>query len=122
MTQGPRATIVGNFILATAGLLLSVFPAQAAPKFSYGGGDGSSVEQAVIIEAPDPFTGVDAEYQFLSERLGKRDVDWTVVKQANLRAKGREYDRITVELKPSGKKVDYYFDITNFYGKIPGLE
>jgi len=106
MTQGPRAAIVGQLILGMVGLLLSVFPAQAAPKFSSGGGDGSNVEQAVIIEAPDPFTGVDAEYQFLSERLGKRDIDWAVVHQTNLNIKGREYDRLTVESRPSGKKVE----------------
>lgn len=122
MTRSPRMVTLSIFFFATLGLPPSALPVQEASKFSYGGGDGSSVEQAVIIEAPDSFTGVDAEYQFLSEHLGRRDVDWTVVKQANLRVKDREYDRITVELKPSGKKVDYYFDITSFYGKIPGLE
>jgi hypothetical protein len=80
----------------------------------YGGGDGTSIEQAVVIlGAPDHRAGVLAEYAWLQRRFpagGRR------TQQALIRVNGRLYDRPDVEL-PDGERRPVFFDITDFFGR-----
>lgn len=79
------------------------------------GGNGSSKEDAVIIEAPQESLGIAAEYEILSEIYGEKDHDWKLLKQILIKDGNKNYDLITIE----GKGIEYevWFDITGFYGK-----
>ena len=93
-------------------------PAPASPgPVHFDGGDGSSMATAVVIVgAPNEQVGVDAEYDWLARKLGRRGVDWTLGSQGLRNIKGRAYDVITVTVR--GKKRNIYFDISDFFGKF----
>lgn len=92
--KGPEAVKIGNLV--------------------FEGGDGSSVEQAVIIRnAKNEEEGVDAE----SRWIRKVHPGWRKGNQALLNVKGRSYDQIEYET-PAGKSRTIYFDITEFFGKF----
>lgn len=79
------------------------------------GGNGSSKEDAVIIEAPKESIGIAAEYEVLAEIYGEKYHDWKLLKQTLIQDGNRSFDLITIE----GKGIEYevWFDITAFYGK-----
>jgi hypothetical protein len=75
--------------------------------------DGSSITSAVVIQAKDESTGVAAEYQWIADRFpGYRRVG-----QALLNKDGRDYDTLDITTS-SGEHKKFYFDITNFFGKL----
>jgi hypothetical protein len=80
---------------------------------SYSGGDGSSIENAVIIGAPNNFIGVDAEYDWIK----KNHPTWRLEQQSLMNAGGKMYDKMDFRT-PEGGAVTLYFDITNFFGKM----
>ncbi len=84
----------------------------------FSGGSGESMADAVVINADDHFRGVGAEYEYLSRRYGRRNVDWSLVSQALTKEteSGRRYDILTIRLK-SGEAREIYFDITQFFGR-----
>lgn len=75
--------------------------------------DGSSMASAVIIQAPDESTGVAAEYQWIADRFP----GYTRGGQALLNQDGRFYDALDITTA-SGEHKKFYFDITNFFGKL----
>jgi hypothetical protein len=82
-------------------------------KLVFEGGDGSSIEQAVVIKnAKNEEEGVDAEAKWVR----KVHHGWEKGNQALLSDKGRHYDRIEYTT-PKGKTETVYFDITEFFGK-----
>lgn len=81
----------------------------------YRGGDGSSMEQAVIIRAPNHVAGIDAEYYWAR----KNHPTWSQRTQALVAGDdGKQYDIIDY-ITPEGKTITIYFDITDFFGKRP---
>ena len=77
------------------------------------GGDGSSMEQAVLIRhAKTEEEGVDAEAKWIR----KIHPGWRKGNQALLGDKGKHYDRIEYTT-PDGKTETIFFDITEFFGK-----
>ena len=83
----------------------------------YFGGNGHSIEEAILINKNSEFEGVAAEYEFLELKYGKRDVDWYLKKQILLEENGKHYDKLIIKLK-NGQELIYYFDISLFYGKL----
>ncbi len=80
----------------------------------YEGGDGSSIEKAVIIKnAKNTMEGVRAE----SDWIAKVHPGWKKGNQALISHNGRHYDRIQYTT-PSGETKTIYFDITEFFGKF----
>ena len=78
------------------------------------GGDGSSMEQAVVIKhAKNEEEGVEAEAKWIK----KVHPGWRKGKQALMGKNGKDYDRIEYET-PDGKTAVIYFDITDFFGKF----
>lgn len=82
------------------------------------GGDGLSLENAVIITAKSETTGVAAEYDYVASKYGARNVEWKILSQAVQNNKNKTYDVLTIQLTKNDEKLDIYFDITNFYGKF----
>lgn len=83
------------------------------PAISYSGGDGSSLEKAVIIKGATEETGVRAEYSYIEKHYPgfKRGA------QSLQNSKGRMFDAIEFTTA-DGKKKTIYFDITDFFGKL----
>lgn len=86
---------------------------------TYKGGDGSSIDDAIEIQGASSIEeGVTSEYQYISNRFGKRGIDWELEEQ-RLRSFdeiGKHYDMINIRLMDGTKKT-LYFDITSFFGK-----
>lgn len=80
---------------------------------SYSGGDGSSIENAVIIEASKESVGIRAEYNWIK----KNHPDWQLQLQSLMSANGKMYDKMLYKT-PQGQTSTVYFDITNFFGKM----
>jgi len=90
----------------------------AKPKITFRGGPGDTPATAVVISgAPNSRVGIAAEYYYLEQKFGQPNVDWKLKRQSVLHVKGRDYDRMEIELKDGGKK-DVFFDITEFFGKL----
>ena len=87
---------------------------QENPGIQYGGGDGLSLATAVVIlHAKGESDGVRAEYHWIATHYP----DWKVRGQALLQGKKGIYDKI-VCVKPDGKTVDIFFEISGFFGKF----
>ncbi|MEY2606522.1 MAG: hypothetical protein QOH31_4344 [Verrucomicrobiota bacterium] len=78
------------------------------------GGDGSSLENAIIIlGATSESAGVDAEHRYLSRHFPGS----AVVQQALLHQAGKVFDRLEIRTATNASTV-VYFDITDFFGKF----
>ena len=84
---------------------------------AYSGGDGSSEENAVIINCDNSLFGISFEYSYIEYLYGKQNEDWTVKQQSLFHKNGKSYDKIEIELKNGSKKI-IYFDATKFLGKF----
>ena len=76
------------------------------------GGDGSSIEKAIIISDCNNTEGVHQEYVEVEKRFGK----YRLIRQVLLNQEGKMYDKLELELE-NGEVIDLYFDITHFFGK-----
>jgi hypothetical protein len=87
-------------------------PLSAGP-VQFGGGDGHSVESAVVIQgAKHEKDGIAAEHLYLSQNFGS----WFLKQQVLLNQKGRVYDRMEIA-DQNGKQRTVFFDITDFFSK-----
>ena len=68
------------------------------PTSRYSGGDGSSIEKAVVVHAPDRPSGIWAEYAWLEARFGERDVDWSCEGKTLVFADDIPFDVIDVQI------------------------
>ena len=84
----------------------------------YSGGEGTSQEDAIIINCTQTTVGVSAEYEWIEYKYGKRDTDWTLEIQYNGNSNdGKVYDTLTINLSDGTSKT-IIFDITSFYGRF----
>jgi hypothetical protein len=124
----PFAVVGANlFATAVAFRVVRAHPYTAAAAFRslkgdalmarYTGGNGNSVEEAVIIEdVPNHYEGISAEYEWLAREFGPRGEAWELELQALLERDERCYDQMTLRLS-NGRRVVVYFDITGFFGE-----
>jgi hypothetical protein len=82
----------------------------------YSGGDGSSIEAAVVITTTHTAEGIQAEYDYISNIYGQNGRDWKPLKQALLHHADKPYDALSIVLS-SGDQKTLYFDIHQFFGK-----
>jgi len=83
----------------------------------YAGGNGTSEAEAVVISATTPTVGIHAEYQWIEQHYGKRDVDWTCGLRFHRKADdGKSYETFQINPK-DGSQVNVVFDIYSFYGR-----
>lgn len=81
---------------------------------------GETLKDAIeIINAADTNEGVTAEYSYLRLKFQSLSKEFNVVRQELFPRSGRHYDILTVEFA-GGKQENYYFDITEFFGKFTG--
>jgi len=83
----------------------------------YKGGDGLSKEKAVIIlDANNEFEGVDSEYLWLEEKYGQENVKWKMIDQTLLDEGDKQFDLLKIKFS-NGNTKEFWFDITEFFGK-----
>ena len=89
--------------------------AVSPPGIQYGGGDGSSMEKAILVTgAKGQGDGVHAEYQWLKQHFP----DYKLTTQSEIMsADGKSYDLMEISTA-EGKKREIWFDITNFAGSF----
>ena len=75
------------------------------------GGDGSSIENAIVISNCNNSEGIRQEYIEVQKRFG----NYKLIQQSLLNVDERMYDKLELEIE--GKEIDVFFDITDFFGK-----
>lgn len=85
---------------------------------SYSGGDGSTPDQAVVIQdVSSNREGVRAEYEYLRRLYGERGKDWELKEQSMFETNdGKQVDKLVVKTDSEGTET-VYFDVSNFYGR-----
>ena len=75
--------------------------------------DGTSFEKAVIIDKESESEGIAEEYKWVKlHYTGAK-----MIQQVTTQKGGKQYDILTIKTTV-GKKLELYFDITQFYGKF----
>jgi hypothetical protein len=82
----------------------------------YSGGNGESLETAIIISTGNATDGVFAEYDYIIRKHGLLTTGWKLISQGIMESAGGHYDILNIKLG-SGEKRSYWFDITKFFGK-----
>jgi len=75
--------------------------------------DGSSYENAVVIQEKSESAGVSAEYKWLQEHYPGSRTKMQALNNRN----GKPYDVLTI-VTANGTEQLIYFDISRFYGKF----
>ena len=89
----------------------------------YEGGNGSSIKEAItIVNVKSNFEGIDAEYDYISKRYGPENKSWKFISQKLIGENSKKYDRINFCLTITGECKFLYFDISNFFAKVEGLQ
>ena len=110
------------FLLLSLSLLISCSSSKKSTSSSGSGttgvakassGDGSSFDNAIVIQEKSEGTGVDAEYKWLA----KNYPGYTFISQSLSYHNKKPYDILSIKTS-DGEKKDVYFDISNFYGKF----
>jgi hypothetical protein len=120
---GRISTTVGAEYAFKNGRLVSFFwrmpptasqPAQ--PPLSLPAGD--SVASAILNLQQNETDGVAWEYRYLAFHPCADSARWQLKNQSLMQNGGRAYDRLHVVCPTTKAELDFYFDITSFYGKL----
>lgn len=80
---------------------------------TYAGGDGSSIDKAVVVKAANARAGVRAEYMWLAQNYP----GYQRSSQSLLMPAGKPHDLIEIQTS-DGQAKRVYFDISAFFGKF----
>jgi hypothetical protein len=84
----------------------------------YTGGDGSTMEAAIIITgAKNEKEAVKAEIDYITRRHGPQDKYWEIIMQGNYRKNFRHFREINIKDFTNGGRFIYCFDVTDLFGK-----
>lgn len=79
------------------------------------GGDGSSIEEAIVIELGKNEDWSDVEYTVLTYILWTKK--WKIIDTSYLEKNGKHYDKVKIEWDEDKNLLhNYYFDVTKAYG------
>ncbi len=82
------------------------------------GGDGSSIEKAVVIKgAKNEEDGVEAEEIFITQKFGRKGIDWKFTGSSLVKERRKHFDVMAIVLLASNAKAAIIFDISSFFGK-----
>jgi len=113
MHTASRISLVVLVAISTVSLQLFAAEPRQDGGYSFSGGDGSTLNAAVIVHARDEAVGIRAEYAWIKEhwpgfRRGK---------QGLITENNRLYDALTITDSASQERT-LYFDITEYFGKL----
>ncbi len=80
----------------------------------YNGGDGTSVDKAVIINTRDRMLGVRAEYKYIEHIATKKGLSYRTLLQSLLHSNSRVFDKIDI-IWEGDQEESFFFDITEFF-------
>ena len=80
-------------------------------------GTGTQDDPIQISGVTTNSEGVRAEYQYLSERFGKRGEDCTLVRQSLISLPSSGMCDLMIIKLADGQTIEIYFDISSFFGK-----
>jgi hypothetical protein len=87
-------------------------------KIRFSGGDGVSMENAIVIKgALNEAEGAAAENFFLINKIGEKEVDWKALSKTSPEAGGKVYDKLEILYVKKSSTAEYYFDVTEFFDK-----
>jgi hypothetical protein len=90
---------------------------ESGKEISFEGGNGSSIEEAVIVRgATSDLAATCAEFQWLTETFGQKGDAWEVVSNSHGTIGSRDIDTMVIRLS-SCEQVIKYFDITESFRK-----
>jgi|SRR3989344_892562 len=115
ITSSIVANTEGRLTQHEAQLVYQFLTGMSGPAHS--GGDGSSREKAVVINATSSLTGIPAEYEWIEARYGKEDEAWTVQMRLQSSDAGKSYETFVIELQ-DGTERTIHFDISSFYERF----
>ena len=78
--------------------------------------NGETIENAIIIDAPDTTFGIIEEHRYIEKIYGEKDKDWTMIEQRLIQVNLKDYDMFLINTADGFEK-KIYFDITSFFGK-----
>lgn len=76
------------------------------------------IEDIIKLEVKDGWEGVKKQYEYISSKLGKENVDWHLTSQSCEWSKTKQFDFMEVELLKSKEHKEFIFDITDYFGKF----
>jgi hypothetical protein len=78
---------------------------------------GSSIADAIVIDAQDTIAGVTEEHKYINQLCRDLQTGIDAIEQNLIIENDRKYDVFTLFMD-DGKKRILYFDVTSFFGKI----
>jgi hypothetical protein len=105
--------LIGVAVLLSACAVHSYLPFYGTSQWNsfYQGGDGSSTQNAVIINTNDDDKTIDAENHYLDTILQRQGKTYIVTGRQTYDQDGRVYDRIDIVVNQS-VQTTYHFDVT----------
>jgi hypothetical protein len=79
---------------------------------------GEATSSAILDMQKNEIDGVDWEYRYISFHPCTDTVRWKLQSQSLLSQNGRAFDKLHVVCPPTKAERDFYFDITNYFGKL----
>lgn len=83
----------------------------------YAGGDGASLESAVIINCTRTLQGIDAEHKYIERLYAQRGRDWSIEGQFLTCQDNREFSSFIIKF-PNGESRTLCFDVSAFFGRF----
>ena len=108
----PRALVLLGLVFVLAGCQSAAERDDTSPP-KLSGGDGLTLERAVMITGGNDLTNADVEYAWLRQHAPGA----TVTGQELINTGKRVHDKLDVRLS-DGSSRSYYFDITSGFGKL----
>jgi len=94
------------------------------PTKLYSGGDGTSFEKRVIVNANYADDGIIAIYRWIDKIFGKQYTFWDF--ESHVIIFGQDYSsyvqKSIIKLKKNNQTIEIFFDMTKFYGKSKNHE
>lgn len=115
ITHSILAATGGKLTQHEARLVFQFLTGRSGPLHS--GGDGSSRDTAVVINATSSITGIRAEYEWIEARYGQQNTEWTVKTRFHGGHAGKAFETFVIELRDGAERT-IHFDISSFYGRF----
>ena len=78
---------------------------------------GDSIDNAIIIDAPNSILGVIAEHQYIDKLCGTKENYVQSVEQNLIKENQKKYDMFAIKMDDGTERI-LYFEIASFFGKI----
>ncbi len=78
---------------------------------------GDSIENPIIIDAPNSIIGITEEHNYIDRLCSTIDTAIKSVEQKLIIENEKQYDKLLIQFEDGREKI-MFFDVTSFFGKI----